>query len=72
MQISDFNTASMHGSQLFRDTKTAMLVVRILHQMKRTAAAVDDVADALEEFAAATHRPVAHFTRLGTGETLGL
>ncbi|MBZ9851783.1 hypothetical protein LB565_27735 [Mesorhizobium sp. CA14] len=49
-----------------------MLVVRLLHQMERTAAAVDDVEDALEEFAAATRPPVTHFTRLRTGETLGL
>ncbi|CDX12117.1 hypothetical protein MPL3356_110340 [Mesorhizobium plurifarium] len=68
MQIS--NTASMHGSQLFRDARTAVPVVRFLHQMERTAAAVDDVEDALADFAAATRRPVTHFTRLGTRERL--
>ncbi|RWD66656.1 hypothetical protein [Mesorhizobium sp.] len=74
MQIADFDTASMHHHRLFRDAKIAMLTHRVLSHMQATATSVNEVEEALEEFAdAARHeRPAADFALLEAGETLGL
>ncbi|MGX5843600.1 hypothetical protein ACWGTI_23040 [Mesorhizobium sp. ArgA1] len=57
MKVGDFDTAPLRHTQLFRDAKAAMLTHRVLFHLEMTAASINQVEHALEEFAGAAQAP---------------